>query len=57
MKVKFHQNCENTGKILRISDVFVKFDIYFLGMLSGEYLLCSKAQLDASILLIENFHW
>ena len=58
MNVKFHKNCENTAKILRISCVFVKlFDNYFLGALFGEYLLCSKAQLDASILLIENFHW
>ena len=34
MNVKFHKNCENTGKILKISCVrcnFVKFDIYFLG--------------------------
>ena len=33
MNVKFHKNCENTGKILKISCVrchFVKFDIYFL---------------------------
>ena len=34
MNVKFHMNCENTGKILKISCVrcnFVKFDIHFLG--------------------------
>ena len=34
MNVKFHKNCENTGKILKISCVrcnFVKFDIHFLG--------------------------
>ena len=34
MNVKFHMNCENTGKIWKISYVrcnFVKFDIYFLG--------------------------
>ena len=33
MNVKFHENCENTGKILKISCVrcnFVKFDIYFI---------------------------
>ena len=33
MNVKFHKNCENTGKILKISCVrsrFVRFDIYFL---------------------------
>ena len=33
MSVKFHKNCENTGKILKISFVrcnFVKFDIHFL---------------------------
>ena len=33
MNVRFHKNCENTGKILKISFVscnFVKFDIYFL---------------------------
>ena len=35
MNVKLHKNCENTGKILKISCVtyqFVKFDIYFLGL-------------------------
>ena len=35
MNVKFHKNCENSGKILKISCVtyqFVKFDIYFLGL-------------------------
>ena len=35
MNVKFHENCENTGKILKISSVrcnFVKFDIHFLGL-------------------------
>ena len=35
MNVKFHKNCENTGKILKISCVpyqFVKFDINFLGL-------------------------
>ena len=35
MNVKFYKNCENTGKILKISCVryqFVKFDIYFLGL-------------------------
>ena len=33
MNVKFQKNCENTGKILKISCVrgnFVKFDIHFL---------------------------
>ena len=33
MNVKFHKNCENTGKTLKISCVtyhFVKFDTYFL---------------------------
>ena len=33
--VKYHKNCENTGKILKISCVrcnFVKFDFYFLGL-------------------------
>ena len=33
MNVKFHKNCENTDKILKISCItyqFVKFDIYFL---------------------------
>ena len=32
MNFKFHKNCENTSKILKISCVrchFVKFDIYF----------------------------
>ena len=35
MNVKFHKNCENTGKILKISPVrcnFVKFDVHFLGL-------------------------
>ena len=34
MNAKFHKNCENTGKIRKISCVrcnFVKFDIHFLG--------------------------
>ena len=37
MNVKFHKDCENTGKILKIARVrsnFVKFDIYFLGLRS-----------------------
>ena len=32
MSVKFHKNCENTGKIQKISCVrrnFVKFDVHF----------------------------
>ena len=36
INVNFHKNCENTGKILKISCVrshFVKFDIYFVGIL------------------------
>ena len=35
MNVKFHKNCENTGKILKSSCVrcnFVKFYIHFLGL-------------------------
>ena len=35
MNVKFHKNCVNTGKILKISFVrcnFVNFDIHFLGL-------------------------
>ena len=35
MNVKFHKNCENTSKILKISCArcnFVKFDIHFLGL-------------------------
>ena len=35
MNVKFHKNCENTGKILKISCVgcnFVKFDTHFPGL-------------------------
>ena len=34
MNVKFHKNCENAGKIMKISCErcsFVKFDIHFLG--------------------------
>ena len=34
MNVKFYKNCENTGKILKISCVrcnFVTFDIHFSG--------------------------
>ena len=35
INVNFHKNCENTGKILKISRVrchFVKIDIYFVGL-------------------------
>ena len=35
MNVKLHKNCQNTGKILKISCVrcnFVKFDMHFLGL-------------------------
>ena len=32
MNIKFHKNCENTGKILKITCHFVKFDMYFLGL-------------------------
>ena len=35
INVKFHKNCENTAKILKISCVrcnFVKFDFHFLGL-------------------------
>ena len=35
INVKFHKNCDYTGKSLKISCVrcnFVKFDIYFLGL-------------------------
>ena len=32
MNVKFHKNCEYTGKILRVRCNFVKFDIRFLGL-------------------------
>ena len=35
INVKFHKECENTAKILKISCIrchFVKFDIYFLGL-------------------------
>ena len=32
MNNKFYKNCENTGKILKITCHFVKFDIYFLGI-------------------------
>ena len=35
ISVKFHKNCENTSKILKISYIrchFVKFDTYFLGL-------------------------
>ena len=35
MNVKFHKNCENTGKILKSSCVrcnVVKFYIHFLGL-------------------------
>ena len=34
MNFKFHKNCENTGKSLKISREicnFVEFDIHFLG--------------------------
>ena len=35
MNVKFHKNCEKTGKSPKTSSVrynFVKFDIHFLGL-------------------------
>ena len=35
MNVKLHKNCQNTGKILKISCIrcnFVKFDMHFLGL-------------------------
>ena len=35
MNVKLHKNCQNTGKILKISCVrcnFVKFEMLFLGL-------------------------
>ena len=35
MNVKLHKNCQNAGKILKISCVrcnFVKFDMHFLGL-------------------------
>ena len=35
MDVKFHKNCDYSGKILKISCArcnFVKFDIHFLGL-------------------------
>ena len=37
MNVKFHKNCDDTGKILKISCVIcnsVKFDFHFLGLSS-----------------------
>ena len=40
MNLKVHKNCENTGKILKISSVrcnFVKFDFHFLGLPSEVY--------------------
>ena len=41
INVKFHKNCENTAKILKISYVrcyFVKVDIYFLGLIIRNFL-------------------
>ena len=35
MNVKFHKNCQKTGKILKISCedvIFVNFNTYFLGL-------------------------
>ena len=40
MTVEFHKNCENTGKMPKISSVrcnFVKFDFHFLGLPSENY--------------------
>ena len=42
MSVKFHKNCDYTGKILKISCVrcnFVKFDIHFLGLPQETFLV------------------
>ena len=42
MNVKFHKNCDDTGKILKISCVrcnSVKFDFHFLRLLSEIFLL------------------
>ena len=55
MNVKFHKNCENTGKILKISCVrrhFVKFDInLFSRVLIRNFLWCYYGKLITSIAL------
>ena len=53
MKVKFHKNCDFTGKILKISYArynFVKFDIHFFlggggGLLQMIYYIFSPWQM------------
>ena len=54
MNVKFHKNCENTGKILKISCIrcnFVKFDMYFLGFPIRNFLWCYYRRLITSLAL------
>ena len=51
INIKFHKNCENTSKILKISRChFLKFDIYFPG-LSWEIFFGVKLQLTNYISL------
>ena len=55
MNVKFHKNCENTGKILQISCVkcnFVKFDNHFAGLPSFKRSLRSVCLRKAFILKV-----
>ena len=54
MNVKFHENCENTGKILKISCVrcnFVKFDIYFIGVPIRNFPWCYYRRIITSLAL------
>ena len=42
--VKFHNNCENTGKISCARCNFVKFDIHFLGIKLLNKIKCFQTQ-------------
>ena len=55
MNAKFHKNCENTGKILKIScgrSHFVKFDIYFSVKHSISMLFLQLTQVVMSFIVV-----
>ena len=49
MDVKFHKNCENTGRISCARCNFVKIDIHFLG--HSNFLCCYYRLLITSVAL------
>ena len=63
MNVKFHKNCENTSKILKISCVrcnFVKFDIHFLMTSCNEgsfFLVAREGTLGTRLVFAEVPPW